>query len=242
MSTFLSDFRAAHSKSLAFAAVLPLAAAIPLLAEFFQHVVEMNIGMYAGPDAAEAAASNTDRLNAGFLKTIALSLPAYFFIRWLNSGGDKAEATRVEGKAMRLFALVIALQALLTWLSLYVWTEGVMAVGFFVFSLIFMPLVARFVVAAPLGILVSPLQSIRAMLPHALYAIVFPLVTILPLMAVHYALGIGALFVPGDGLKWTMLVVDSFVTAWLALVITATHYIIALRPGPIVEEPRAVAA
>lgn len=242
MSTFLSDFRAAHSKSLAFAAVLPLAAAIPLVAEFFQHVVEMNIGMYAGPDAAEATADNTDRLNAGFLKTIALSLPGYFLIRWLNSGGDKAGATRLEGKAVRLFGLVIALQALLTWLSLYVWTEGALAIGFFVFSLIFMPLVARFVVAAPLGILVSPLQSIRAMLPNALYAILFPLVTILPLMAVHYALGIGAVFVPGDGLKWAMLVVDSFVTAWLALVITTTHYIIALRPGPIAEEPRSVAA
>lgn len=242
MSTFVSDFRAAHSRSLAFAAVLPLVAAIPLVAEFFQHVVEMNIGMYAGPDAAEAAAENTDRLNAGFLKTIALSLPAYFFIRWLNSGDDKAEATRLEGKAARLFALVIALQALLTWLSLYVWTEGAMAIGFFVFSLIFMPLVARFVVAAPLGMLVSPLQSIRAMLPHALYAIIFPLVTVLPLMALHYALGIGAIFVPGEGLKWTMMVVDSFVTAWLALVMIAAQYTIALRPGPILSEGQAVAA
>ncbi|WP_306096211.1 hypothetical protein [Qipengyuania flava] len=242
MSAFLSDFRAAHSKSLAFAAVLPFVAAIPLVAEFFQHVVEMNIGMYAGPDAAEATADNTDRLNAGFLKTIALSLPAYFFIRWLNSGGDKAEATHLDGKALRLFALVIALQALLTWLSLYVWTEGAMAAGLFVFSLIFMPLVIRFVVAAPLGTLVTPLQSIRTMFPHALYAILFPLVAMLPLMALHYALGIGAVFVSGDGLKWAMLVADSFVTAWLALVITASHYIIALRPGPIVEEPRAVAA
>ena len=88
MSTFLSDFRAAHGKSLAFAGVLPLVAAIPLVAEFFQHVVEMNIGMYAGPDAAAAAAENPDRLNAGFLKTIALGLPAYFFVRWLNSGGN----------------------------------------------------------------------------------------------------------------------------------------------------------
>ena len=47
---------------------------------------------------------------------------------------------------MRLFALIVALQALLAFLSLYVWTEGVMATGFFVFGLVFMPLVTRFVV------------------------------------------------------------------------------------------------
>ena len=233
MSTFLTEFRAVHARSLAFAAALPLVAAVPVVAEFVQHVVEMRIGMYASPDAAEATADNAQRLNFGFAKVIALSLPAYFFFRWLHSGGASDFATRIEGRAASLFALVLSLQALLAWLSLFVWTDGPMGIGFFVFGLIFMPLVVRFVVAAPLGTFISPQQSIRTMAPHALFAILFPIAAMLPLMIVHYALGIGAIFVASDALKWAMLGLDSFVTAWLALVMIAAQYVIATRPAPI---------
>ena len=233
MSTFLTEFREVHTSSLAFAAALPLVAAVPLVAEFIQHVVEMRIGMYASPDAAEATADNAQRLYFGFAKVIALSLPAYFFFRWLHSGGGRDFATRIESPAAGLFALVLALQALFAWLSLFVWTDGPMGIGFFVFGLIFMPLVVRFVVAAPLGVFISPLQSIRTMAPHALFAILFPIIAMLPLMIVHYALGIGAIFVENEALKWAMLGLDSFVTAWLALVMIAAQYVIATRPAPI---------
>ena len=72
MSTLLTEFRAVHARSLAFAAALPLVAAVPLVAEFVQHVVEMRIGMYDSPDAAEATADNAQRLNFGFAKVIRL--------------------------------------------------------------------------------------------------------------------------------------------------------------------------
>lgn len=233
MKTFLADFRYVHGRTLTFAAVLPLVAAIPLIAEFIQHVVEMRIGMYASVEAAQAAESHPDRLLFGFFKTVALGLPAYFLIRWLFSDGNRKFARSLERPAVVLFAMVIGLQALFSWLSLYVWIDGYMATGFFVFGLVFMPLVVRFVVAAPLGTLISPAQSIRTMLPHALYAIAFPIVAILPLMAVHYALGIGAIFVSGEASKWAMMMADSVVTAWLALVITAANFVIATRPGSI---------
>lgn len=242
MANFLAEFRAVHAKSLAFAAALPLVAAIPLVAEFVQHVVEMQIGMYAGPDAAQAVEGSADRLLAGFAKTVALGLPAYFLIRWLHTGGKRSFAAKIERPAATYFALVVALQALFAWLGLFVWNEGPMGIGFFVFGLLFMPLIARFIVAAPLGRLVSPLQSIRTMLPHALFAIVFPIAAMLPLMIFHYALGIGAIFVGGDALKWGMLVLDSFVTAWLALVMIASQYVIATRPAPIIEGDAAPAA
>lgn len=235
MTAFLAELRRVHTASLAFAAVLPLAAAIPLVAEFVQHVVEMRIGMYDGIDAAQAVESHAARLLLGFIKTVALGLPAYFLIRWLASGGDRSFAARQERPAMALFALVVALQTLFAWLSLYVWTGGKMAVGLFAFSLVFMPLIARFVVAAPLGLFISPLQSIRTMAPHAVFAILFPLAAMLPLMVVHYALGLGAIFVAGDALKWAMLAVDSFVTAWLALVLITAQYVVATRPGSIID-------
>jgi len=233
MTTFLSAFRTVHSRSLAFAAALPLVAAIPLVAEFVQHVVEIRSGMYAGVEAAQALESDPDRMIAGFFKTVALGLPAYFLIRWLHTQGDRAFATRFDRPAVTLFGLVIALQALLAWLGLYVWTEGPMAIGFFVFGLIFMPLIVRFIVAAPLGSFISPLQSIRVMAPDALFAILFPLAAMLPLMVLHYALGIGAIFVEGTALKWAMLTLDSVVTAWLALVMIAAQFVIATRPAPI---------
>ncbi len=242
MSTFLTEFRAVHTRSLAFAAALPLVAAVPLVAEFIQHVVEMRIGMYANPDAAEATADNAQRLHFGFAKVIALSLPAYFFFRWLHSGGGRNFAMRIESPAAGLFALVLALQALFAWLSLFVWTGGPMGIGFFVFGLIFMPLVVRFVVAAPLGVFISPLQSIRTMAPHALFAILFPIIAMLPLMIIHYALGIGAIFVENAALKWAMLGLDSFVTAWLALVMIAAQYVIATRPAPIAASAATEAA
>ena len=137
-----------------------------------------------------------------------------------------------------LFGLVIGLQALFAWLGLYVWTGGPIAIGFFVFGLIFMPLIVRFVVAAPLGMLISPLQSIRVMARDAVFAILFPLAAMLPLMAVHYALGIGAIFVAGDATKWVMLGLDSVVTAWLALVMICAQYVIATRPAPLPGAPQ----
>ena len=113
MTTFLSAFRTVHTRSLAFAAALPLVAAIPLVAEFVQHVVEIRSGMYAGVEAAQALESDPDRMIAGFFKTIALGLPAYFLIRWLHTQGDRGFATRFDRPAVTLFGLVIALQALL---------------------------------------------------------------------------------------------------------------------------------
>tara|TARA_Y100000815_G_C13295793_1_gene482658 strand:+ start:153 stop:902 length:750 start_codon:yes stop_codon:yes gene_type:complete len=238
MTTFLPAFRAVHTRSLAFAAALPFAAAIPLVAEFVQHVVEMRVGMYAGVEAAQLAENDPDRILAGFFKTIALGLPAYFLIRWLHSEGDRGFAVRFEKPATALFGLVIGLQALFAWLGLYVWTGGPIAIGFFVFGLIFMPLIVRFVVAAPLGTLISPLQSIRVMARDAVFAILFPLAAMLPLMAVHYALGIGAIFVAGDATKWVMLGLDSVVTAWLALVMICAQYVIATRPAPLPGAPQ----
>jgi hypothetical protein len=233
MRNFLTAFRDVHRSSLAFAAALPLVFAIPLVAEFIQHVVEMQIGMYDGVEGAKAADKDPARLWFGFAKVVALNVVGYFVIRWLHSGGNRAFALAFPRKAVTLFGLVLALSLFLAWLSLFVWTEGYMGMGFFVFSLIFMPLIVRFVVAAPLGILVTPLESIRVMASDALFAIVFSIAAILPLMVVHYALGIGAIFIDGDGLRWTLLVVDSFVTALLGIVMVAAQHTIATRPAPI---------
>lgn len=229
--TFLQGIAFVYRQSWVFLIACPLIALIPILAELAQHVVEMQAGMYDGLAAAEAAEADPDRMAFGFVKTLALGLVGYWATRFYASRGDAAYARRIERRAAALFAVVFALQALLSALGLFVFT-GVVAAGFFVFSLIFTPLLARFAAAAPLGAWISPFASIRQMAPQLPWAIAFNIVAILPLMAVHYALGIGAIFVPGEAVKWAMLIVDSLVVGWLATAMAAITWVIAVRRDP----------
>ena len=228
--TFLQGIAFVYRQSWAFLLACPLIALIPILAELVQHVVEMQAGMYVGPAGAEAAEADPARMAFGFVKTLALGLIGYWGVRFYATR-DAAYTRRLEGRAVALFAVVFALQALLSALGLFVFT-GVMAAGFFVFSLIFAPLLARFVVAAPLGVWISPSASIRQMARQLPWAVAFNVVAALPLMIVHYALGIGAIFVPGEAVKWAMLIVDSLVVGWLAAVLVAITWVVAVRRNP----------
>ncbi|MGB3738048.1 MAG: hypothetical protein WA948_01720 [Pontixanthobacter sp.] len=51
------------------------------------------------------------------------------------------------------------------------------------------------------GIYISPLASIRVMVPQLARAVAFSLIAILPTMVVHCALSIRAVFVDGDVVK-----------------------------------------
>lgn len=229
--TFLSSLGYVHRETWLFMFACPLLALVPVVAEFIQHIVEMRIGMYDGSDGALAANGNLVRLYFGFAKVLAISLPGYWVIRYLAGGRDAQAARTVEPRAAKLFGIVYGLGALFAFLGLFVFDNGYVAGGFFVFGLIFQPLIARFVAGAPLGIWISPQASIRAMLPHIVFAVGFAIAAMTPLMIVHYGLGIGAVFAPGEAAKWVLLVLNSFVTGWLAAVIAAAAYVIALRPG-----------
>lgn len=231
--TFGQAFMFAHRQSWTFLLTFPVIAAIPILAEFAQHVVEMQVGMYAGPDGMRAAEADPSRMAFGFAKTLALGLIAYWALRFYASR-DPRWTRRLEPRAVRLFALVFALQTLLTALGLFAFS-GSVAVGFFVFTLVFTPLLARFVAAAPLGVWISPPTSIRQIAPQLPWAFAFNVIAILPLMALHYALGIGAVFVPGEAAKWAMLVLDALVVGWLAALMAAITWVMAIRKDPPAE-------
>lgn len=229
--TFFQGIAFVYRQSWAFLLACPLIALIPILAEFAQHVVEMQAGMYTGPEGASAAEDDPARMAFGFAKTLALALIGYWATRFYASRGDRAATRRIERRAVGLFAIVFALQALLSALGLFVF-EGVMAIGFFVFGLVFTPLLARFVAAAPLGVWIGPAASIRQLFPQLPWAIAFNVVAWLPLMIVHYALGIGAVFVPGETAKWVMLIVDALVVGWLAALLVAITWVVATRKDP----------
>jgi hypothetical protein len=232
--TFWQGFSFVYRQSWAFLLACPLIALIPIAAELAQHYVEMYLGMYAGPEGAQAAENHPDRMTLGFVKTLALGLIGYWATRFYASGGDGAFAHRLERRALALFALVFALQAALSALGLFAFS-GAVAVGFFVFTLVFMPLLSRFIAAAPLGAWIGPPASIRQMAPQLPWAIAFNVIAILPLMVLHYALGIGAVFVPGDAAKWALLVLDSLVVGWLAAALVAVTWVMAVRKDPPAE-------
>lgn len=239
--TFWQGLIFVHRESWAFVLLCPFIVAIPVVAEFVQHVVEMRIGLYEGVEQAQGAESNSARLAFGFIKTLAISAIGYSVIRFLRGGRDRVAASTLESRAAGLFAAVFALQALLSYLSLYVFAgEGPVVIGFFVFGLLLSPLLARFVVGAPLGVLIAPPASIKQMWRQLPWALAFNLVAALPLMALHYALSIGAIYVADERVQWIMLSLDSLVVGWLAALLAAVTWVIAVRkdaPGSIQPVP-----
>lgn len=230
---FWQNLSYVHRESWAFLLACPVIIAIPIVVEFVQHVVEMQIGMYDGPAGAETADGNALRLQVGFAKTLAVSIIGYSVIRFLAGGRDKAAAYRLEWPAVKLFALVFALQALFAFLALFVFTGMTpVSIGFTVFGLLFAPLVARFIAAAPLGVLITPWASIKQLWRQLPWLFAFNLVAVLPLMVVHNGLGIGAVFAPGDPFKWVLLVADSVLVGWLAALMGAITWIMAIHKDP----------
>lgn len=231
--TFVQGFKFVHRESWAFLLACPLVALIPVIAELAQHIAEMQAGMYNGLEGAQAAESDPQRMAFGFVKTLAISLIGYSGVRFFASAGDAAYARRLEPRALQLFAIVFALQALLSYVTLFALpaSAGFM-IGFFLFFLVLSPLLVRFLVAAPLGVLITPQASAAQMWRQLPWAVAFGLLAPLPLMALHYALSIGAMLAAGDALKWVMLVVDALVVGWLAAVLSAVSWVIATRKAP----------
>ncbi len=232
--TFWGGLKYSYRESWAFILACPLLFLVPVLAEFAQHIAEMQIGMYDSPAAAQALENDPLRMALGFIKTLALALPGYWVTRYLAGGRDVAAARTIDPVAIRLFAWVFAFNAILVALQLFVLprtaTAQLASIGV---SLVLIPLLVRWIMASPLGIAITPMRSIREMLPQLPWAILFSLAVALPLMIPHYALGAAAIFGPGLALKWAILLFDSLLVGWLAAALIAGNWVIATRKMPI---------
>lgn len=238
--------RRLYADSLAFARALPVLFSIPLLIEFAQHVVEIDIGLYRHGIAA--LASDERRLTLGFAKVLALILPGYWFVRYMAWGHDAAKAKRVERPAATLFGAQFALRAIVQWLMLFGPPLGLLIglnpehgryaalAGGIVLSVVGVYLTA-WLVAWPLGnAAIGPLRSVAIMAGSFWRTVVYTLAGTLPLMAVHYALGYGAIGRP-EWLVWIMMGLDAVVVGLLALTGAGAGYLAALRAA----EPNGVA-
>lgn len=234
MKNFLDALGTVHREAFLFMLACPLLAAIPVAVEFAQHVIELRAGMYVDEAGALAAESDPLRMQFGFLKVLALALPAYWIPRFMHGARDADAARTWDTKAVWLYSGVFLFMAVNAALSLFVlpttpnWMIGTMAGG-----MILSVLLARWQAAAPLGQFINPLRSAIEMLRNLPWALAFSLVAMLPVMALHYALAIVAILAAPDWLDWVLMVVDSVVVGWLAGILAAANYVAALRAGPL---------
>ena len=152
--------------------------------------------------------------------------------------GDAARAARLETPAFPLWLVLFAISAVLQWLGLFGPSAGsviglsgkaAMVAGALwaiienVISIYF----AAWAVAWPLGnASCGPLQSIRVMQGSFWRTVGYMLAGVIPLMALHYALGLGAIGRP-SWLAWPMLAADAVVVAFLALTMTGSMVVAA---------------
>ncbi|WP_324829192.1 hypothetical protein [Qipengyuania zhejiangensis] len=226
------DIGAIYRSSWSFAKACPWLFAIPAAVEFAQHIVEMNGGMYNGKAGALAAESDPLRMQFGYAKTLALLLPGYWFTRYVLFGHDARRAVRVEWPAFPLWLILFAVNAAFMAWSLFgtplvelaglagdTAQQASIAVAMAVqVAAIYL---TAWLVAWPLGnSRIGPLQSAGIMHGSFWYAVALSVAGILPLMAVHYGLGIAPILWLPPALDWAAMVLDSLVVGFLALTMT----------------------
>lgn len=218
--------------------LLPLLFLIPALVEFAQHIVEINAGMYESRAAAKAAGDDPMRMIFGFAKVLSLSLPTYWFVR-LMAFQDRAKAARIEAPAFGLWLVLMALMALQTALAMFGPPLGTLLGlnGKFaaiigpalnsVWSIFGLYLIA-WAVAWPLGNReIGPLHSIKLMSGSFWRTVACLLACVLPLMAMHYALGYLAIGLTPTWLDWPVLLLDSLIVAFLACATPGASFVAA---------------
>lgn len=227
--TFWTALKQTYRGSIAFMIACPLLTMVPVVVEMIQHGIEVHIGMYDSIAAAKAVENHPLRMGFGLVKVLALIVPGYWVARFL-AWRDPARAGRWDGSAVRLFAGVVAFHAMSAALQLFVLprTGAVLAAGF-VIGAVAVALLAAWGAAAPLGNrAIGPLGSMRMMAPRLVWTVAFMLVAMLPLMIPHYALAAAAIL-GAKPLLWPLLIADSLLVGWLAVVMAASGWFAALR-------------
>lgn len=228
------SIRAIYAGALRFARAVPPAFLLPVVVEFAQHVIEVRAGMYGSRDAFRAAAADADRLAWGFAKVLALLPAGYWFVRYL-AFDDPRRAWWPERPAIGLFAIQLVLMAMLQYLALFGpslrdlfrlsgTAAAVAAAAIGVVEAVLSVYLLAWFVAWPLGNrAIGPLRSFLVMHGAFWRTVGYLLAGMLPLMAVHYALGLGAIGRPA-WLAWPMLMLDAVSVGFLALTLPGAGY------------------
>lgn len=232
------DVKAVYLDTWRAALLLPIAFLIPALVEFVQHVVEMNAGMYESRAAAKLAADDSMRTILGYAKALAISVPTYWFVRWL-AFCDPAKAVRIELPAFGLWLVLFAISAITLAMNMFSPPLGDLlgltgpagqSAGPLLnnlWSIIGIYLTA-WAVAWPLGNRpIGPLRSIQVMAGSFWRTLAYTALCVLPLMGAHYGLGYLAILFAPNWLDWPILALDALVVAAMACAMAGASYIAA---------------
>jgi hypothetical protein len=233
----LSNIGTIYRDSVRFAVAMPLIFLVPALPELIQHVVEFRLGMYDSIVAFRASAASNERMTIGFVKVLALLLPGYWLVRYM-AWGDAGRAVQPEGRALTLWLPVFAFSAASGAVELFApplhQLAGVAGRGGMLLdgsarlllSVLSIYLTA-WSVAAPLGnAAVGPLRSLQVMGGFFWQTVLYLVAGALPLMAVHYGLGLGGIG-RSAAVTAVMLAIDGLVVALLAHCMTAATFVAA---------------
>ena len=234
------DIKSIYRSSWSFAVACPLLFLVPVIVEMAQHAAEVHIGMYIDIASAQAVEHAPLRMQFAVAKIVGLSLPSYWFIRYLAYGNDPKAARRIEPVGFALWAILFVASISTSIYSLFgpplgsvlgleglagEWFGTALSVASTILGIYF----TAWFVAWTLGkIRIGPLQSITIMHGHFWRAIAYLAAGVIPLMIVHYAFALGAIGRP-EWLVWPILIVDSFVVGLLALTMTAPGWFAAKR-------------
>lgn len=240
MNALIQDTKAIYRQAAAFAFAFPLLFLIPVLVEMAQHIVELQAGMYVSEAGAKVAEADPLRLQFGFAKTLALLLPGYWFMRFIALP-DRSRSGRIEWPAFGLWLIVFAFVAVQMWWGLFGpsltglaglqgQSASIAQIALEVLSMALAIYLTAWTVAWPLGNrAIGPLRSFAIMQGSFWHAVGLMITSMLPLMALHYALAIVAVMALPTGLDWAAMVVDAFVVGLLALTLTGSSAYAALR-------------
>lgn len=238
--TMFREIRETYATSARFIRALPLIAALPVLAEAAQHVVEWRIGMYDSFAQASAVEAHPLRMGFGYVKTAALLLICYWVWRWFGLRGDAARARRLEAGAVASFVPVLMFGAVMTMTNrgiletlAAILPEGVSQLLAFLgvlfalmaFELFFAP----WKVASALDNRRLDMGRSFAIMRGSMgWSFAFLLAMFLPLIVLHYLLGGLAIGAPA-ALSALLLAIDCLVVGALAVVLPATDFTLASR-------------
>lgn len=217
----------------------PLFFAIPVVAEFVQHVAEHQIGMYDSLEAAQALENHPVRTGFGYVKIFALTLAALWVPLYLAAGrrrfGPISRSSLLGFVKVLAFALVVT--GVTIGAGIYMRQQGAsevailvaMVIGMIVATIIEI-LVAPWKVAAVIGDRrVGFFRSIKLAMPLVPWGFALWLLAQMPMMILHYALGAMMLFSEGPAMFWALAVGDSLVVGLLTTLLVAPGYFIYRR-------------
>ena len=235
MEKYQQDIKAIYLASWRFMLVCPLLFFIPVLVEFAQHVIEIQIGMYASADAFKALQHDETRKLFGFIKVLSTVLPGYWLVRYLGFNNSKQAATTIEMPAFGLWLVVVAFGLPVQFLSIFSGDIAIFfgldessfsqGVGIFTvgFSLLGIYLIGWSVAWTLGNVSIGWVTSIKLMHGHFIRAIVYMLAAVALYMVIHYGLGYLAMGMP-MWLVWSLLTVDSLLVGLLVLNMTGAGY------------------